>query len=42
MRQPTNTHGVRSRQNTRLTRPDWPQYGLSSETIVTLHPQNAI
>ena len=35
MRNRTNTHGDCSRQNTRLTRPDWPQNGLSSETIVT-------
>ena len=41
MRSRTNTHGVRSRQNTRLTRPDWPPCGLSSETIVTVHPQSA-
>ena len=41
MRNRTNTHGDCSRQNTRLTRPDWPQNGLSSETIVTVHPQSA-
>lgn len=28
MRNRTSTHGVRSRQNTRLTRPEWPQYDL--------------
>jgi hypothetical protein len=37
----TTTHAVRSRQKTRLTRPEWPQYTLSSETIVTVHPQSA-
>src|SRR5438876_10519183 len=41
MRNRTNTHGDCSRQNTRLTRPDWPQNGLSSETIATVHPQSA-
>lgn len=42
MRSRINIHGFRWRQKTRLTRPDWPQYTLSSEAIVTVHPQNAI
>src|SRR6201987_1825702 len=42
VRNRTSTHAVRSRQKTRLTRPDWPQYGPSSEVIVTAHPQSAI
>jgi hypothetical protein len=33
--------GSRWRQKTRLTQPDCPQQGLSSETIVTVHPQSA-
>jgi hypothetical protein len=41
MRSRINTHADRSRQKTRLTRPDWPQNELSSETIVTVHPQSA-
>jgi hypothetical protein len=36
----TNTHGP-LRQKTRFTRPDCPQQELSSDVIVTAHPQNA-
>ena len=37
-----STQGTRPRQNTRRTRPDCPQYRLSSETNVAVHPQSAI
>jgi len=33
MRNRTTTHALRSHQKMRLTRPDWPQHGLSSEMI---------
>jgi hypothetical protein len=36
----TNTHGS-PRQKARFTRPDCPQQELSSDAIVTVHPQNA-
>ena len=36
----TNKHGP-LRQKTRFTRPDCPQQELSSDVIVTAHPQNA-
>jgi hypothetical protein len=41
IRNRTKTHGILSRQKTRFTRPAWPQLELSSEVIVTVHPQSA-
>src|ERR1700722_340611 len=41
MRRRIRIHGFLSRQKTRFKRPMWPQYALSSEVIVTVHPQSA-
>ena len=42
LRSRVSAHGARSRQKTCFNRPEWPQYGLSSDTIVSAHPQSAI